>query len=82
MFWSIDNIFEALLHNIPKDVLFAWYDYSYDKHIGNKVKEKPDTIVNLTSFALGAIEYTDEEKAKDRANVDKYWNELIDSMKK
>jgi len=75
-YWWIDNVYEALLHNIPKDILFEWYDYQEAKHT---IKNKGDDVIciNLTTRYLWEKVYTEEEKAKDQKRL---W-EIRDMLK-
>jgi len=75
-YWWIDNVYEALLHNIPKDILFERYDYQEAKHT---IKNNWDDVIciNLTTRYLWEKVYTEEEKAKDQKRL---W-EIRDMLK-
>ena len=31
-YWSLDDIYMAMYHNIDKDIVWKWFDYDYDQH--------------------------------------------------
>ena len=72
MFWNIDNMYEALKNDIPKEKLFDWYDRSLDLRMENSnqdSKKKDITVVNLMSYSLWAIPYTKEDRAEAEKNI-------------
>lgn len=80
-YWSMDNIYEALLNKIPKDKLFEWYDYSYAKHFIKKEDPKyNEPIINLTTFCLWDRVYTKEEREEDERKIEETWYSLRDSI--
>ena len=76
-FRSISEMYEAIKNDISEEKLFNWYDYSLNKHQLNS-NGWNETIVNLTSFALWAIEYTKEEEEEDDKRIDEVYK-LLDS---
>lgn len=62
-YWSINNMYEALKNDIPRDKLIERYDYAFNKH---QLKKQP---VNLTSYALGVKPYTEEERLADEEKI-------------
>jgi len=76
-FRSISEMYEAIKNDISEEKLFNWYDYSLNKHQLNS-NGWNETIVNLTSFALWAIEYTKEEEEEDDKRIDEAYK-LLDS---
>jgi hypothetical protein len=60
MYWNVDQIYEALLNDIPKDKLFEWYWYALNKH---ELNEQP---TNLVSYAIGVKPYTEEGRLADK----------------
>lgn len=78
-FWWLDSIYEALLHKIPTDKLFEWYDYQEAKHTR---KNKGDDVVctNLTTRYLWDRVYTQEEKDEDNKRLKEIRDSFRESM--
>ena len=78
---SLDSIYEALLHQIPKDVLFEWYDYQEAKHTR---KSKGDDVIctNLTTRYLWEKVYSKEERAEDEKRLQEIRISLVNSIEK
>lgn len=80
-YWSLEDIYQALLHNVPKDVLFEWYDYSYAQHTK---KQKWDDVVcyNLASRYLWDRVYTEVEKKADERRLKEIQVMFIEEIEK
>lgn len=50
MYWSADNIYEALKNNIPKGKLFDWYFYHTDR-----LMRWEESSLNLTTYAKAEL---------------------------
>lgn len=61
MFWNIGNMYEALLHKIPRKKLFDWYDYCL-------TCDRTDWI-NLIHYYMGAKNYSEKDKKKDIKDI-------------
>lgn len=73
-YWSINNMYEALKNDIPRDKLMERYDYAFNKH---QLKEQP---VNLTSYALGVKTYTEKERLADEDKIKETFRLLQESI--
>ena len=76
-FIHINDIYECIKHNIPKEKFFEWYEYSQNKATLNE-----DGVCDLTSFVMGAIEYTEEDKKKDEDKIEESYKLLRWEIKK
>ena len=78
-FRNINDIYTAVHHNIDKDKLFEWYDYSLNKH---QIKSEwwDEIVRNLYNFVYWDYVYTEEEKAKDNEKIKKSWETLSDAV--
>ena len=78
-FRNINDIYIAVHHNIDKDKLFEWYDYSLNKH---QIKSEwwDEIVRNLYNFVYWDYVYTEEEKAKDNEKIKKAREALRDSL--
>lgn len=76
---NINDIYTAVNHNIEKDKLFEWYDYSLNKH---QIKSDWwDAIIrNLYNFVYWEYIYTEEEKAEDNEKIKKAREALRDAV--
>lgn len=74
-FWNVDQMYEALLNDIPKDKLFEWYDYQLDQHLKNK------EVINLTTYCCWMIIYTKEEVQESEKRAMKAKKILEESLK-
>lgn len=80
-FRSINDIYEALLHEITLDKLFERYEYSLNKHTIND-KGWNETIVNLVNFYKWDIEYTKEDEEKDNKRISESYKLLAAEIEK
>ena len=80
-YWNIDDMYTALLHNIPEKILMNWYWYSYNKASLNKNWED-NIIKNLYSFYKSWDIYTNEEEKEDDKKVNKAFKELLGAINK
>jgi len=72
MFWNIDNIYEALKHDIPREKLFKRYDYANDNDMANSKqdsKKKNVFTMGLVHYVLGREPYTKEQIKEDKAHI-------------
>lgn len=72
-FRHINQIYEALKHNIPKKILFEWYYYSLERASKN-VKRKEECkeelfITNLVHYHKWAPKYTQKELEESQKKV-------------
>jgi len=74
MYWNIDQIYEALLHDIPKEKMFEWYRYSLNKMELNETKH------NLVSYCKGSKVYTEEEQKEDEERIKEAFRLLQESI--
>lgn len=75
IFWNIDNIREALYHNIPKDKLMEWYEYRSDFNMWKwDSKEDP---TNLVTRFLWEKEYTEEDRQESQERIKWIYDELM-----
>jgi len=78
-FWDIWHMYEAIKNDISKEKLEERYEYSLNKHHIN-TDWWDETIVNLTSFALWAIEYTKQEREEDEQRIEEIYKKLKNSI--
>ena len=74
-FWSIENMYEALYHNIPMDLLLEWY---YDIHIN---MDKNVQRVNLVTYCVWMIRCSKSDLKKSAKSAKKAWKILYKIIK-
>ena len=76
--WSINNIREALYHNIPEDTLKERHEYQQDRHASNK-EWNP---INLVTRHKGEKAYTKEDRAESQAKIKEIYKQLEEECEK
>lgn len=75
IFWNIDNIREALYHEIPEDKLFEWHDYQEDFYAQKRADERTNPI-NLVTRFLWEKEYTKEDREAASLRIKWIYDEI------
>ena len=76
-FWSIEDIYIALKHNITSDLVFAWYEYSFNKNTSEEWE-----YFNLYDFSFWNYVYTEEERQKDELKIKEAHDLFMESLNK
>lgn len=76
--WNINNIWEALHHNIPEETLKERHEYQHDRHWSNK-EWNP---INLVTRHKWEKVYTEDDRAESQAKIKEIYKQLDEECEK
>ena len=77
-YYSIEDVWVALYHDIPKEILMKWYSESMDYHMRPKTEDP--YFPNLVSYYEGSPVYTEEQQKADEKKIAETYDMLEPSI--
>jgi len=77
-YYSIEDVWVALYHDIPKEILMKWYSESLDYHMSEKTEDS--YFPNLVNYYKGSPVYTEEQQKADEKKIAEIYDMLEQSI--
>ena len=77
-YYGIEDVWVALYHDIPKEILMKWYSESLDYHMSPKTEDS--YFPNLVNYYKGRPVYTEEEKKAGEKKIAEIYDMLEQSI--
>jgi len=77
-YYSIEDVWVALYHDIPKEILMKWYSESLDYHMSEKTDDS--YFPNLVNYYKGCPVYTEEKQKADEKKIAEIYDMLEQSI--